>query len=96
MDWANKLFRPLLARLGEDATYTPSGGGGSSTVRVLYQEPFQNILGTESTDPMLGVMSADVPNLARGDTFMVRGTTFTVKSPRPDIVTGHSLATLEK
>ena len=33
-------MRRVLARLGEDVTYTPSGGG-SSTVRGMFLEPYQ-------------------------------------------------------
>jgi hypothetical protein len=97
VDWATHTRR-ILAKLGEDATYTPSGGGDPSTVRGVYQQPHQEILGVYGgSDPSFACMQADVPTIKGGATFVIRGVTFKVKpAPESDPVSGLVLAKLEK
>ncbi len=95
MDWATHARR-ILERLGEDATYTPSGGGATSTVRGMYQEPYREALDIEGAYPTFSCMAADVPGLARGATFALRSTTFTVAALEHDLLAGVVMAKLER
>lgn len=90
-------MRRILVRLGQDVTYTPSGGG-SSTVRGIYLRPYQEVLELVGTsDPSFACMQADVAAIAEGDTFVISGTTFKVKgAPEPDPVSGLVVAKLEQ
>lgn len=88
--------RRIVTRLGEDATYTPSGGGGSSTVRGIYQQPYSEALMMEGSAPTFSCMSSDVPTLKHGATFALRSLTFKVTRVEPDPLSGLVLATLEK
>lgn len=101
MDWA-KHMRRILAHLGGDATYTPSGGGGSSTVRGMFIAPFQSanlgdvaLVGT--SDPQFACMNADMPAAARGDTLVypVGGISYKVRNVEPDLVSGLVVLQLE-
>lgn len=91
-------MRRILAKLGQDATYTPAGGGASSTVRGLFLQPFQNILGVVGgSEPSIACMQADVPTIKGGALFVIGGVTFKVKpAPEADPVAGLVLAKLEK
>jgi hypothetical protein len=67
---------------GVAATYTPNGGGGSSTVNGVLDQEFQEIaLGVTyevaSTIITFICASADIATPARGDTFTVSGTDYT-------------------
>jgi len=71
----------ILAVVGEDVTYLPSGGG-SSTVTAFYQEPDVQIdsleLEMEASGPRISVLSDDAPNASQDDQWVVRGTTYDV------------------
>jgi len=95
MDWETHMRR-IIARLGEDATYTPAGGGASSTVRVLYKEPYRGALDIEGSAPTVSCMASDVPTLARGATFALRSTTFTVSAIENDRVSGAVMAKVDR
>lgn len=97
MDWA-KHVRRIFARIGEDATYTPSGGS-PSTVRGMFLDPYQSAsLGDVAivggSDPTFAAMTADVPNAARGDTLVYGGTTYTVRNVEPSAPAGFSILQL--
>ena len=102
MDWG-KHMRRILARLGEDATYRPFGGGSPSTVRGMYLAPFQNanfgdvaLIGT--SDPQFSGMSADMPAVARGDTLEYpagSGMIYKVRNVEPNAPSGLAVLQLE-
>lgn len=93
MDYATH-FRPVIEVQGEAVTWVHGTGTGATTGTVtgIYRKPFEPaVLGGLSVDatlPSLVVMSADVPNVARGDSLTIRGQAFTVRVPKPDLVTG--------
>jgi hypothetical protein len=95
VDWTAHARR-VIARLGEDATYTPQGGGQSSTVRGIYLQPFTPSLGMEASEPTFACISTDAPALAHGATLLIRGTTFTVIELEPDPLLGTTVAILRK
>lgn len=95
MDWATHARR-ILARIGEDATYTPSGGGASSTVRGAFQQPYHEALGMEGSAPTFSCMAVDVPGIKHGATFALRSVTFKVVGTEPDPVSGLVMLRLEK
>ena len=95
MDWALH-GRRVLEQLGEDATYTPSGGGAPSTVRGVFQQPYQGSAGMESSQPTFTCMADDVPGLKRGATFAMRATVFTVTAVHSDAVIAQVVAVLQK
>ncbi len=94
MDWAAHLSR-ILARIGEDVSYTPPAGGAATTVRGLFSRPYAALLGIESSNPTVGCMSADVPAIARGATFSIRGTAYRVIAKKDDVAAGVTVAELE-
>jgi len=83
-------MRRILARQGVDAAYTPAGGGGSSTVRGIFQRPYLQTEGMESSDPTFDCMASDVPGIAAGATLIIGGVTLKVKRGgiEPDPVSG--------
>lgn len=95
MDWETHARR-ILARLGEDATYTPPGGGSTSTVRGIFQRPYVESQGMEASAPTFACMSSDVPTLAEGALFAVRGVTYKVRRPEPDPLSGLVQAQLHR
>lgn len=98
MDWASHMRR-ILARLGEDVTWTH--GGSPATVRGLFLGPHREVsLGDQvivaGEDPMFAAMATDLPGLAGGDTILRGGTTYTVKPAlEPDPVSGVTVMQLE-
>lgn len=95
MDWDTHARR-ILTVIGEDATYTPAGGGSTSTVRGAFQQPYREALMMESSAPTFSCMAADVPGIKHGATFALRSLTFKVSRVEPDPVSGLTLCTLEK
>jgi hypothetical protein len=96
VDWTPHLAR-VVERLGEDAQYTPPGGGGASTVRGVYQEPYRVALDVmDGSAPTFSLVASDVPTLGRGALFVIRGVTFKVVGVEPDPVSGLVMAKLEK
>lgn len=95
MDWDTHARR-ILTRLGEDAVYTPSGGGSPSTVRVMFQQPYREALMMEGSAPTLSCMASDVPGIKHGATFVLRGVTFKVVGTESDPVSGLVMLSLEK
>lgn len=74
---------------GVAATYTPSGGSGSSIDVILNREyvsiggPSQ--VGVESFAPVVYCRASDVSSIAQGDTFLIDSTTYTVVGVEPDV-----------
>jgi hypothetical protein len=96
-------FRPVIEQQGELFAWAHGTGTGASTGSAtgIFREPFQGaVLGAgitvDASAPSLVVMSADIPNLARGDTCTVRGTGYTVRVPRANRVTGITALELEE
>jgi hypothetical protein len=94
-------FRPVLEQLGEPAVYVHGTGTGASTGTLtgIYRAPYQPIVlggvSVDATEPTFCMMSADVPNLARGDTITLRGITYKVRVAKPDSVPGITRVELE-
>jgi hypothetical protein len=96
-------FRPVIELQGELFTWVHGTGTGASTGSAtgIYRGPFQAaVLGAgmtvDASAPALIVMSADIPNLARGDVLTVRGTGFTARVPKADGVTGITVIELSE
>ncbi len=90
--------RRILSRLGEDATWTPSGGT-ATPVRGVFSSPFVNAdLGGVQVGgdrPRFSVMSADMASVARGDALAVHGGSFLVASIERDAGCGETVLNLE-
>ena len=80
--YAAEIFADTSAT--EDATYTPSGGS-ASTVQIAKQIDLANqLLGdseVSNSDVLVFVKSADVPNVAQGDTMVINGVAYYVSDP---------------
>jgi hypothetical protein len=94
-------FRPVIQQLGEAVTWVHGTGTGASTgtgtglYRRPYQPPMLGGITVDASSPCLVVMSDEFPNVARGDVFTIRGTGFTVRTPKPDLVSGLTVLELE-
>jgi hypothetical protein len=97
LDWAVHLRR-ILSRLGEDATFTPAGGE-AATVKGIYTEAHRAMsfgpIEVSSSYPTFGVMTEDVPGVARGDALTVSGTAYTVRDVQADEPGGVTVLELE-
>lgn len=86
MDW-EKHARRIVDRLGEDVTYTPSGGS-AVTVRGVFSKYYVTVgmpgADASASNPVIGCMTADVPNARAGDAFTIRGVGYKVSIPEPD------------
>ncbi len=73
-----------------EATYTPVTGGGSSTVKGIFDAASTSLeIGIEvavaSTAPQFHTRTADLTNGGRqGDTFVIEGTTYKAVNIEPD------------
>lgn len=69
----------FLTEFGEAVTYTPVGGS-AEIIQAIFDEPWQLVTqGEQELDgsmPFITVNDPDVPALAYGDTFEIRGVTF--------------------
>lgn len=93
MDWeatALRAQRRILAKLGEDVTYT-SAAGVSVTVRGLFEEQHQSVdpetgVPIYSVNPVLTVVVEDLPEgcPGPGDTMTRKGRTYRVAGSQPD------------
>lgn len=100
VDWASHMRR-ILAKLGEDVTWTHAGS--PLTVRGLYLGPHRqmnlgDVVVVAAEDPMFIAMAADMPSLAGGDTILVQRTSVTYKvkpALEPDPVSGVTVMQLE-
>lgn len=98
MDWASHIGR-ILARLGEDATFTH--GTAQSTVTGIFVSPFAHLpaglpAGFAASEPRFAAMTADLPSVALDDT-ITRGTVgYKVKDIEPDDPSGVTVLVLQK
>jgi pectate lyase len=76
-----------LGEHGTAATYTPSGGTGSSIVVVFrnefYLEDLGNV-GVETSQPIVTVETSKVPGVANGDVITIESANYNVVGVRPD------------
>lgn len=98
MNWSVHIRR-ILARLGEDATFTHAGGSPAS-VRGLFTQPYAQVdlagsVIVAGSNPVFVTMSADVPLVASGDTLVRGAVTFNVVGVEPDVVGGFVVLQLE-
>lgn len=97
VDWASHIRR-ILARLGEDVSWTPDGGS-PATVRGVFLEAYQSVqLGSvevSGAEPRFCAMSADLPAVAKDDQVVRGGVTYKVKALEPDTVGGFVVCVLE-
>lgn len=95
-----------LSLLDEDVfgtvvTYTPAGGGGSSSIKVIFDAASKAIdVGLEiqiaSTGPQVIARTSDLSGGGRkGDTFVIDGVTYKATDVQPD-GTGMTLIPLER
>ena len=83
---------------GSVATYTPSGGTGSS-VNVIFNNEYvlvdEGDVGVNSTLPVITCKTSDVSSIAIDDSFVIDSVTYKAKIIRPD-GTGVTEIQLEK
>ena len=77
----------VIATFGEDVTYTPSGGG-AVVVKGFYQNPDDEPDTVDvdfiATAPRVTLLNSDAPAPTNGDTFLIRGVSYTVKDYEVD------------
>lgn len=92
MDWAIHIRR-VIERLGENMTFTPSGGSDIPFIG-LFLGPSQDIdfgqAAFQTNATQIFAMTADLPGLAVNDV-LLRGTTRYIvrKPPEPDLLGGY-------
>jgi len=99
MDWASHMRR-ILARLGEDATFT-HGTSQPSSVRGMFVASYQALpagidMGFASSEPRFAAMTADLPSVAQADTLVRGGITYRVVDIQPDDPSGLTVLQLQK
>ena len=76
----------FVQTFGASVSYTPAGGN-AVTINGIYDQPHQmaDAYGqVMTTEPSVTVAASDVPNLKKGDVFLINGITFYVISPETD------------
>ena len=77
----------LIAFYGEDVTYTPNGGG-AVVVKGFFQSPDDEPDTVEiefiATSPMVTLLNTDATAPHKGDTFTIRGVSYSVKDFETD------------
>jgi len=77
----------MLSDFGVDCTYTPSGGS-PSTIKTIFLNEYYSVdagtVGMEMSQPIAVIRTADAPNLAHNDTFVVNSVTYKSVNVRPD------------
>lgn len=77
----------MLSDFGVDATYTPDGGS-PSTVKTIFLNEYYSVdagtVGMEMSQPIAVIRTADAPNLAHNDTFVISAVTYKAVNVRPD------------
>lgn len=91
-------MRRILARLGEDATFTPAGGD-PATVKGVFTAPHVEVqlgaLAVSSSKPTFAAMSEDLPGVSDGDTLLRAGIAYMVRVVRLDDPSGVTVLELE-
>ena len=73
------LSESILSGLGESATITPSGGGGSSrTITVIFDADHKDEFDIDSREIYIAVDASENDDLAIGDAVNVRSTDYEV------------------
>jgi len=77
----------MLSDFGVDCTYTPSGGS-PSTIKTIFLNEYYSVdagtVGMEMSQPIAVIRTADAPNVAHNDTFVVNSVTYKSVNVRPD------------
>jgi len=77
----------MLSDFGVDCTYTPSGGS-PSTIKTIFLNEYYSVdagtVGMEMSQPIAVIRTADAPNLAHNDTFVINSVTYKSVNVRPD------------
>jgi hypothetical protein len=77
----------MLSDFGVDATYTPDGGS-PSTIKTIFLNEYYSVdagtVGMEMSQPIAVIRTADAPNLAHNDTFVISAVTYKAVNVRPD------------
>jgi len=110
MDWASHMRR-ILARLGEDATFT-HGTSQPSSVRGVFAAPGVVLpggfdAGFDASEPRFGAPTADLPSVAIDDTLAIgavldgttqirAATTYKIVDIKPDDPCGLTYLQLQK
>lgn len=81
-----RMFRALLARFGREAQWQPVIGGEPQTVRVIFSPDAQRIGkgGYLTVRHEIQVLSADVAQPAKGDSYQIDADKWLVDSWEPD------------
>lgn len=90
----------ILARLGEDVSYTHAGGS-PVTVRGMYLAPYQSApLGGDvilaSSNPRFVALTSGLPLVKKGDTITRGAVVYTVIVPQPDVPAGLTVLELQE
>jgi len=77
----------MLSDFGVNCTYTPSGGS-PSTIKTIFLNEYYSVdagtVGMEMSQPIAVIRTADAPNVAHNDTFVVNSVTYKSVNVRPD------------
>ena len=77
----------MLSDFGVDATYTPDGGS-PSVIKTIFLNEYYSVdagtVGMEMSQPIAVIRTADAPNLAHNDTFVISAVTYKAVNVRPD------------
>ena len=77
----------MLSDFGVDATYTPDGGS-PSTIKTIFLNEYYSVdagsVGMEMSQPIAVIRTADAPNVAHNDTFVISAVTYKAVNVRPD------------
>jgi len=94
-------MRRILARLGEDATFTHGTSAGSS-VRGVFAAPYAVLpggmgdAGFESSLPRFAVMAEDITDVAQGDTITRGSVDYEITAVQPDDPSGVTVLVLQQ
>lgn len=93
VDWDGLVLGPLMEVFGEPVSYTLAGGP-TLAITAVFDEAYTpvQLIGdpdVTSAHPVLGVRASEFPanwdaKNAQGDTFVVRGRTYVVRTGKPD------------
>jgi hypothetical protein len=88
----------ILSGLGEDVTFTH--GTGTSTVRGVFQNPYQagdvGLVGVSGTNPSFAVLTTEIGTVAKDDTIVRGAVTYKVRAIRADDPVGVTVLDLRR